>query len=193
MFIGLISILLVSCNTTEPNEIIKTNAETDFDTSVQKNNEFNSTGISDEDYEKYNEIMDYLYANPNVSEDKLFQELESTYNQSAQELKNFLQEKRMDVIDRDNGKTTEGEEKLNKNDVTNNIEDFFNKNVEDTDLLELSTSSADVEITNSRALAKGELKYDKQKFDYILKLEYHNDFQNAEVFQLKIDNEDISL
>lgn len=83
-FIGLaITILLASCSTLEPNEIIKASTESDFDTTVLKNEEFDSTGISDEDYEKYNEIMDYLYTNPNMIEDKLLQELESTYDQSA--------------------------------------------------------------------------------------------------------------
>jgi hypothetical protein len=64
-----------------------------------------SYAISDEDYKKYHDITDYLYAYPYTSEDALFEELSHVYNQPASELKSFIKNSMTDAIARDNGNT----------------------------------------------------------------------------------------
>lgn len=80
--------------------------------------------ISDEDYKKHADIMNYLYKYPNKSEKELFKELESVYNESAESLDAFIRDTMQAAVDRDLGKTV-NETKINSKTLYTTNEHFL--------------------------------------------------------------------
>jgi hypothetical protein len=169
-------------------DIFNTEMTTTFTTNIDEP----ESEISEENYEKYNDIMDYLVSYPDKPEEDLFEELAGEYNESADELQEFMRTHMDDVIAYDFGQST-NDVSIEESDVKSTIKDFFNENVEDSSLLDIDENQADVEITNLRTLSKGEFEYAGDPFDYILKTEYTGDFQQVGVFQLKVNGVNIDL
>ena len=67
-------------------DILKEKIKTVFTTGLEEP----EPQISKEDYEKYRDIMNYLYDYPDKEESILFKELESEYNDSAENLEKFV-------------------------------------------------------------------------------------------------------
>lgn len=148
--------------------------------------------IGEEEYKKYNEIMDYLYDHPEKEEDLLFKELESIYNESAEELNAFIQSNMQDVINYEMGKSEAGAI-LEENDIQHVISEFFQENAQNPSILEIDPVKSDIDITALRAIAKGEFKYGGKTFNYIIKTEHTKDLKSVEVFQLKINKYNIDF
>lgn len=173
---------------TNEKDILKSNIITSFTTDMDEP----ESAISEENYKKYNEIMDYLNKYPTKEEDVLFKELESVYDQSSDELSDFINANMQNAIAYDSGKTINNVT-LEESDIKVNIKVFFNENVKNIDLLDIDPDQADVQITNLRSISKGEFSYGTSKFNYIIKIEYTGDFQEVNVFQLKINEINIDL
>jgi|SRR5699024_9718080 len=148
--------------------------------------------ISEEDYKKYRDIMDYLYEYPDKEEDVLFKELESEYNESSEELQKFVNDNMTNAIAYESGKSTNNVT-LKESDIKSSIEKFFKENVSNKDKLEINTDKAEVEMTNLRSISKGELLYNNHSYDYIIKTEHDIDLQKVEIFQLKMNEENIDF
>lgn len=145
------------------------------------------TIISDENYDKYNTIMDYLYANSSVSEDVLYKELEVILNESAEELQAFVSANMAAAIDRN---LSGGD--LTESDILDLTQLFFEKNmIVDAGSWKLDRNGADVSITGRRALATVTFYVYEQPHKAIVKYEFSSDYKMADVFQLKIDGENI--
>ncbi|WP_147803870.1 hypothetical protein [Alkalicoccus halolimnae] len=148
--------------------------------------------ISEENYKKYNDVMDYLAAYPDKSEEVLFGELAGEYGESVDELREFMSSHMDAAIAYDVGRST-NEVSIEESDVKSTIKAFFYENVQEPSLLDINENQADVQITNLRTLSEGEFEYAGEKFDYILKTEYTGDFQQVSVFQLKVNGVNIDL
>jgi len=74
-----------------------------------------------------------------------------------------------------------------------NIEDFFSENIKEPALFDFKATSSDIEISNKRASARGDLSYDNQDYHYTLIIEYNDNLQKAYISQLTIDDINISL
>lgn len=82
---------------------------------------------------------------------------------------------------------------LKETNIKKSIQMFFHENVKDKDALEINTYKADVQVTNLRTILKGEFTYNTHTYDYIIKTEHTVDFQEVEIFQLKIDGVNIDF
>ncbi|GEL07087.1 hypothetical protein [Salisediminibacterium halotolerans] len=169
-------------------DIFKSDITLDFDTDMEEP----EAEISKEEYEKHNEIMDYLYANPEQSEQELYAELESDYDKSADELEEFIEENYEEVIAYDSGDSA-NDVSIEDTEVKNTSKEFFSENVKDEDRLSIDEEQAEVTVTNRRTISEGSFTYAEEDYDYILNTEYTEDFQSVSAFQLKVDEINIDL
>ena len=73
-----------------------------------------ASGISDEDYKIYHEVMDYLNESYNTPVDVVFEKLAPRYGMTAEELKEFMNEHMEAAIQRDlSGNPTQASDKNN--------------------------------------------------------------------------------
>lgn len=193
------AILLVGCTSVnkrpgrklEGREILQSNIETTLISHI--NGGSPDYKINDEDYKKFNNIMNYLDTHYNVDEDILYEQLALSYGESPESLKAFIGANMSNAIDRDFG-VTENNVKIGDNEITNAVVTFFETNVIDERLLDISTNDTDVvSSTGLRGVTHGELLYDGHMYEYIIKTEFSNDFKKVNVFQLKIDGLNIDL
>lgn len=147
--------------------------------------------ISDSDYEKYNYIMSYLNKHLDKSEDVLLDELSDVYKESAESLKEFMNSVMQDAVDRDMGKTKNTVE-VKQSDLENITTKFFVANVVDESLFKLEKFDSS-EINALNAIVKGTLSYDGIEHSFILKFKVEANLQNANIFQLKLDEKNIEL
>lgn len=137
--------------------------------------------------------MNYLDTHYNVDEDILFEQLALSYGESPESLKAFIDANMSNAIDRDFGVTVNNV-KIGINEITNAVVTFFETNVIDKRLLDISTNDADVVSSPGlRGVTHGELFYDGHMYEYIIKTEFSNDLKKVNVFQLKIDGLSIDL
>ena len=148
--------------------------------------------ITEEEYEKYNRILEYLNSNPDKSEDELFKDLEQEFGDTSANLKSFVNANMQNAIDYDMGRAI-NEETLAKSDVIETVKQFFIENVENNKELKVEVQESDIELTNLKAVATSNFTYEDKDYEYILKVEYTEDLQTAKVFQLKVNGVDIDL
>lgn len=160
-------------------KIFKDSLQTRFETGIAA-----SFGISDADYNKYKDIMDYLNKYPQKSEAELFEELAGKYGTSATELRNFMNANMEAAIKRDQAKTA-----VKTSDVDNLVKKFFEANA----ATEYSITTIQSEIQGTGTISKIRFTSGGSSHDAILKFRFLDGYKTAYVLQLKIDNVDIPL
>lgn len=161
-------------------KIIKDDVVIEFETDVES--EFS---ISYEDYNKYNEIMDYMNENYEKSEEELFEELAVTYGESAESLKSFILDNMQNAINRDMVGNT-----LTIEDIDNLVNKFIGENIIGESVI---INSIDSEIQGVGSISHVDLKVDEKEYKVIVKFNFSDDYKTAEVIQVKIDNKNIDL
>ncbi|MCQ4921563.1 hypothetical protein NE686_00575 [Tissierella carlieri] len=164
----------------EDDQIIKDDIVVVFETGIEA--EFS---ISDEDYNKYNEIMYYLNKYPEKSEAALFEELAETYGESPEELTNFINDNMQDAIARDMAGNTVVEE-----DIDNLVSKFVEENIVGESV---SVNSIDSETQGVGSISNIDLEVDGNRHNLIVKFRFSNDYKTAEVIQVKVDGLNINL
>lgn len=164
----------------EEKPIIKDNFSITFETEIEADFD-----ISDEDYKKYNDIMDYLYDFPEKSEDELFKELAETYGETAEKLKRFMSDNMEGAITRDMVGNT-----LKVEDVDNLVNKFVAENIIGDSI---SVKSINTEIQGVGSISHVDLEVNGNKHILIFKLRFSDDYKTAEVIQVKIDEINIDL
>lgn len=144
------------------------------------------SSISDEDYKKYNDIMDYLSsATDMVEEDELLIELEDVYGESAEELSQFLSDKMLAAIQRD-----VGDGLIEENDVIKITRAFFEEN------FQAETENHIIDITvfpMKKANATVTFDANSSSHEALIKFEFNDDITIATVYQFKLDGRNIDL
>lgn len=139
--------------------------------------------ISNEDYEKYTEIMDYLWEYPSTSETILYEELAVTYNESASDLKEFVMNTMVSAINRDQGRTSSGSFAVDEEFNLAVISKFFETNAINIQVIKESVVM-DKGLLN--VLVKGKFLLQEEEYDFIIKIRYSSDLQTITIFDLKV-------
>lgn len=139
--------------------------------------------ISNEDYEKYTAIMDYLWKFPSTSETILYEELAVTYNESASDLKEFVMNTMVSAINRDQGRTSSGSFAVDEEFNLVVISKFFETNATNIQVIKESVVM-DKGLLN--VLVKGKFLLQEEEFDFIIKIRYSSDLQTITIFDLKV-------
>jgi len=169
---------------TVPDNMLKEKLILELNTGIKKDN---GKGISDADFKKYNEIMDYLYKYPDKSEQILFLELANKYNQSASELKAFVNANMEGAIARD-----KGEQIVSQSDVIRLSEAFLKNNINpNAGAFTVETRDISASITGTRAICTIPFSLSDSAHEAIIKFEFTDNYQTVKVFQLKIDGKNI--
>jgi hypothetical protein len=176
----LTSIVIVGCSSER--EILKSDIVTDYSLDIEVENEI----ISQEDYEKYNDILDYLQENLDKSEAVLFTELETVYDEPASELMDFMNENMEKAIAYDFA-----EDRIKRSDIEDFTKEFFYENVNDISLLDMDDDRITLQLTGQRALVTGEFLYDNEHFLYVMKMEFNKGFQQVSIFELRLNDVEI--
>jgi hypothetical protein len=148
-----------------------------------------SGGISDEDYEKYNSIMDELTADWDRSEQEIYADIADEYNSTAEELEAFMNENSNAVLERD----FKGGASIDEEDMNEFVSLFMNENFN----AEIEISNIESSMTSYRAISHFDFKILDDNYDEthsaILNYEYdvNNNYKTASVFQFKIDEKNI--
>lgn len=139
--------------------------------------------ISNDDYEKYTEIMDYLWEYPSKSEKILYEELAVTYNESASDLKEFVMNTMVSAINRDQGRTSSGSFAVEEEFNLAVISKFFETNATNIQVIKESVVM-DKGLLN--VLVKGKFLLQEKEYDFIIKIRYSSDLQTITIFDLKV-------
>lgn len=161
-------------------KIIKDDVVIEFETGVEA--EFS---ISNEDYNKYNEILDYMNENYEKSEAELFEELAVIYGESAESLNSFILDNMQNAINRDMVGNT-----LTIEDIDNLVNKFIGENIIGESVI---INSIDSEIQGVGSISHADIKVDEQEYKVIVKFNFSDDYKTADVIQVKIDNKNIDL
>lgn len=141
--------------------------------------------ISDEDYNKYNEIMDYLNENYERSEPELFEELAKIYGESPEELNSFVNDNMQNAILRDMAGNT-----VTEDNVDNLVNKFIEENIIGDNVL---VNSIDSKTPGIGAISHVDLEVDGNEHNLIVKFQFSDDYKIAEVIQIKIDGFNIDF
>lgn len=171
---------IIACDGGSGDKIIKDDIVVVFETGIEA-----GFSISDEDYNKYNEIMNYLNKYPEKSEATLFEELSKTYGESSEELASFINDNMLAAIARDMASNTVTEE-----DINNLASKFVKENIVGNSV---SVNSIDSESQGIGAISHIDLKVDEKDHNLIVKFSFSDDYKTAEVVQIKIDGINITL
>lgn len=165
--------------TTEPELVkpeLKDTLKLEYDVEIDASFE-----ISNEDYQKYNEIIDYLNAYPDKSEDVLYQELAQQYGEAVEELQDFTWENMDAAIARDNASS------FVKPEIVDALAtQFLNDNLkEKPDIKEIKSI-----VQPAGSISTVKFNNDNEA---IIKFEFSDTYEKAIVFQLKINKKNIDL
>lgn len=130
---------------------------------------------------KYNDIMDYLYASPDKSEDELFEELAKQYGETADELKDFINSNMQAV----NGSSL-AENITDKETMEKITKQFFEANIDG------ELNNIDVELQGIGVISKFNFE-NEEDHSGVVKFEISEDGSKAIVTQIKIDDHNISV
>ena len=130
---------------------------------------------------KYNDIMDYLYASPDKSEDELFEELAKQYGETADELKDFINSNMQAV----NGSSL-AENITDKETMEKITKQFFEANIDG------ELNNIDVELQGIGVISKFNFE-NEEDHSGVVKFEFSEDGSKAIVTQIKIDDHNISV
>lgn len=174
-------------NTLTVNDVIQIKYDTGFNLVVDY-------GISDEDYNLYNEIMDYLYAYPDKSEDELYEELGAKYNKTASELKQFTIDNMQNAIKRKMGNSSAGSGISNEQ-IIECAKSVISATVENNTYFSNSTGDWEISNTGLRYLIKTSFGIIPSSYteEAIVKIEFSDNYNSFELFQLKYNGINIDL
>lgn len=160
--------------------MLKENIVTSFKTGIKA--EF---PISDEDYQKYTEIMNHLNSNPGKSETELFNELPERYSESVVDLSHFINSNMQNTTSRSMANNTVTEKDVNKL-----VRKFIRKNISGKFG---RIKSIETKVQGIGSISDVDLKSGRDRHKLIIKFRFSNDYKTATVFQFKIDNKNINL
>lgn len=177
----ILMILLTGCGSskettkeTTVNDLVNSNIVTEFETGTTKS-------VDEATIKKYNDIMDYLYALPDKSEDECFEELAEQYKETSDELKNFINSNMQAVTGSSLAENITDKETMEK--IT---KQFFDANI-NGDLKDI-----DAELQGIGVISKFNFE-NETDHNGIVKFEFSEDGSKAIVTQIKIDDHNINF
>jgi len=141
--------------------------------------------ISDEDYKKYTEIMDYLWEYPSKSDTELYKELAPRYNTTAEKLDEFIMNVMSDAINRDQGRGSDGSFVVKDEYLEEVLQKFFDINFTNINVNENEIVS---EKGLLNILSTGVLNYNNKEFNFIIKTEVSSDLKEFTIYDFKVDD-----